>query len=139
MTELIAYRYKTRHRLRWCKWRSGRTRDVMMAELRAIGGASTITIVQCVVPKSASDETTGATNDLWEWTQNQPHWYRVDRRNWFADTCDPTYNYDNDNPNEPFEHPMTEKQLSYWRKQLRGVDDITAGITAVEMAEEADA
>ena len=141
MTDLIAYRYKTRLRREWCKWRAGRLRDNMMIELREIGTAQ-LTIVQCVVPRrNGTDPTNGAANELWEWTASKPYWHRVNRRNWFADSCDPTYNYDDDDPDEPFGKaiPLTDEQRAEIHRQVYGIDHVSHGMLAFEMAEEADA
>lgn len=138
MTELIAYRYKLRTATggvtAWTSWRTGRLRGEMMAELRE-HGRDTVVIAQCCVPRSEPDETTGRDNYLWEWTKRNG-WKKTDRRNWFVDSCDPTYRPEEQV--EPWDLPISQERLIYWHKKLYGIEDITNAITTAEMAEEAD-
>lgn len=139
MTELIAYRYRQlaadgMHQLKWSKWKSGRLRSEMMAELTQIG-KSNLVIVECCVPRATVDPINGRENDLWIWTR-RVGWKKATYLNWYADSCDPTVRNDG-NSDDPFDEPIDPERLAYWRKKLYGensVQPITDAITTDEMA-----
>lgn len=138
MKELIAYRYKSRsadglHETSWTPWRSGCLRSEMMTELRENGGASTVTRVQCVVKKAEPDPVTLRENDLWEWSRKRG-WYKSNRRNWYADSFDPTIRPKPEDMLEPWDIPISRERMEYWEKKFRGIDDITHAITNDEMS-----
>lgn len=138
MTELIAYRYKQRtademHTTRWTPWRSGRSREEMMAELRPIGNK--LVIVQCCVPRAEINPIDMRENDLWVWLKNTG-WKKTNGRNWFVDNCDPTHNYDTNDDEDPFGagRVLTDEERKAIRRQIYGTpEDLTVAIMLDEM------